>query len=377
MAARVLLHVGTMKSGTSYLQSLLWKNRDLLAERGLLLPGGRRRGAHFHAAAVVTGAEDVLARLGPRDRDAWERLLRQTAATDGDVVISNESFANADAAQADRALRRLEEVAGEVHVLLTARDLARQLPSAWQQAVKRGHPASLDEFWAAAAAEDSPTDPFRLRYDASTILERWSVGLPPSRVHLLVLPGPGSGAPRDWLWLETLRLLGIDPAGLDHEPERVNDSLGLVEVEVLRRVQASLPADRRDLDTFRWTRGFAQDVLTGAGPGERFAPTAAMQEWAAHRSREMVDRLRAAPWHVVGDLDDLLSPLAPPPGRHPGQEHGDEVAAVAVEALTRQLLLGMEQRDRMRALRAELRQLRDATGDDRPHDEPDDGPDEA
>ncbi len=373
MARRVFLHVGTMKSGTSYVQSLLWRNRDELARRGLLVPGGRRRGAHFHAAAVVTDAHEVLSRLGRRDRDAWERVLQQTAATDGDAVVSNEAFANATPAQADRALRRLEEVADEVHVLLTARDLGRQLPSAWQQAVKRGHTGTLGEFWEAAAAEDSPTDPFRLRYDASAILHRWSAGLPPEHVHLVVLPGPGSGTAPGWLWVETCRLLGVDPDGLDHDAERANDSLGLVEVEVLRRVQASLPEDRRDLDTSRWTRGFAQDVLVTAGPAERFAPTAPMQAWAATRSQEMVDRLRAAPWHVVGDLDDLLAPVDPPPGRHPGQEGAEEVAAVAVEALTRQLLLGMEQRDRLRALRAELRRLREgssgATEDDPDEDD--------
>ena len=42
MAERVFLHVGTMKSGTSFLQATWWRNRDELAERGLLLPGSRR-----------------------------------------------------------------------------------------------------------------------------------------------------------------------------------------------------------------------------------------------------------------------------------------------------------------------------------------------
>ena len=43
MARRAFLHVGTAKSGTSYLQDLWWRHRDELRDRGLLLPG--RRGA--------------------------------------------------------------------------------------------------------------------------------------------------------------------------------------------------------------------------------------------------------------------------------------------------------------------------------------------
>ena len=39
MARRVFLHVGTAKSGTSFLQDLWWRHRDELRGRGLLLPG--------------------------------------------------------------------------------------------------------------------------------------------------------------------------------------------------------------------------------------------------------------------------------------------------------------------------------------------------
>jgi hypothetical protein len=35
---RVLLHVGTPKTGTSYLQDVLFRNRELLREHGILYP---------------------------------------------------------------------------------------------------------------------------------------------------------------------------------------------------------------------------------------------------------------------------------------------------------------------------------------------------
>ena len=59
MARRAFLHVGTAKSGTSYLQDLWWRHRDELRARGLLLPGRGRRD-HFTAAALVKGMTSVV-----------------------------------------------------------------------------------------------------------------------------------------------------------------------------------------------------------------------------------------------------------------------------------------------------------------------------
>ena len=46
---RVLLHVGTPKTGTSYLQDVLFRNRDHLEARGILYAADRFD-AHFLAA---------------------------------------------------------------------------------------------------------------------------------------------------------------------------------------------------------------------------------------------------------------------------------------------------------------------------------------
>jgi hypothetical protein len=35
---RVFLHVGSPKTGTTYLQGVLWRNREALRRQGLLLP---------------------------------------------------------------------------------------------------------------------------------------------------------------------------------------------------------------------------------------------------------------------------------------------------------------------------------------------------
>ena len=46
---RVLLHIGLPKTGTTYLQQVVWGNRDRLASDGILLPGFGHR-EHLWAA---------------------------------------------------------------------------------------------------------------------------------------------------------------------------------------------------------------------------------------------------------------------------------------------------------------------------------------
>lgn len=355
MARRLFLHVGTMKSGTSYLRSLWWQNRTALAARGLLLPG-EGKGTHFHAACQVARREEVLARQSPEEARAWEALLAEVAATDGDALIGQDHFSRATPEQAAGALAQLAEVADEVHVLLTARDLARQLGSAWQQDVKEGATETLAEYWERADAE-GPAGDFWSHHDVPAILDRWSRGVPAERVHLVVVPEPGS-VPREWLWQRVCEITGVDPAGLEQEAERSNESLGVTQVEALRRVYAALPPERRDLDTVRFVKGFFTRQILGAGEGERIALTPAMHAWAREHARVMVDSLHDRPWHVVGDLTDLLPPELPLPGRDPASVSGEEVGDVAVTALAAQLLRSQEQRDRIRALREEVRRLR-------------------
>ena len=52
MAERVYLHVGLPKTATTYLQTILWANREVLEEQGVRLPGDSRR-AHLWASRVI------------------------------------------------------------------------------------------------------------------------------------------------------------------------------------------------------------------------------------------------------------------------------------------------------------------------------------
>lgn len=355
MARRVLLHVGTPKSGTTYLQSLWWHHRDALAERGLLLPG-EGIGDHFHAASLVTERTEVTERLSGPQRRIWDDLLEHVRQWGGTALVSHELFARATAGQGAEALRRLGEVADEVHLLVTARDLVRQLPSAWQQRVKAGRTDPLPEFWRQVRDRD-PSNSFWTFHDLPALLDRWGQGLSPEHVHLVVLAR--GRAPRSLLWEQVCGLAGTDPTGLDVDLERANESLGLVEVELMRRVNLGLPPERRDLDLGRLTSGFfTRRVLVPAGPGVPFVLPSEIHRWAAETGSAMAAELRRRELNVVGDLTDLEPDPEPGPGRTPESATDEEVADAAVASLGRMLLHELDRREEVAGLRADRRRLR-------------------
>lgn len=330
MARRVFLHVGTAKSGTSFLQDLWWRHRDELRGRGLLLPGRRRD--HFAAAAVVKGMTAVVETLADRERDAWGRLVEEARSWPGDVLLTNEHFSDSPAEAAAAALADLARAADEVHVVLTARDLGRVLPSAWQQRVKMGARQPYRRFLATVRRAEGDQKFWRYQ-DVPAVLTRWSAGLPHGRAHLVVVPP--SGAPREELWLRSASVLGVDVTGLDTEARRPNDSLGLVEAELLRRINERLPRSERSPGLTRHVKGvFVPEALAGSAAREPFVLPARHHAWVQERSAAVVAELRSGSYAVAGDLDDLL-PAPPRAGRTPDDATDEELLTAARTVLSR------------------------------------------
>lgn len=335
MARRAFLHVGTAKSGTTYLQDLWWRHRDELRERGLLLPGTGRRD-HFTAAAVVKGMTDVVRTLDDRELDAWQRIVDDSRDWVGDVLISNEHFSDSPPEAVATALADLAGAADEVHVVLTARDLGRVLPSAWQQRVKMGARQPYRRFLATVRRDEDGQKFWRYQ-DVPAILALWSPGLPPERVHLVVVPP--SGAARDELWQRTAAVLGVDVEGLDAEGRRANDSLSLVEAELLRQVNERLPRPQRSPALTRHVKGsFVPEALVGSAAREPLVVPERHVAWIRERSEAIVTGLGDSAYDVVGDLAELL-PAEPRAGRTPDQATHDELLEAARSVLER---LGVE-----------------------------------
>ncbi|GAA1890837.1 MAG: sulfotransferase family protein [Williamsia herbipolensis] len=299
----VVLHVGVPKTGTTYLQDRLWRNRDTALRTGGLLYPGDVVDDHFHAAVHLQPAR-YLDWVDPGHADAWPRLVDAVRGWPGTSVISHELFATAGDDVVERVLGDLAGL--EVHVVVTARDLARQIPSVWQENVKNQHRSTLDEF--VTGLRDLPRaeqDPFWEFQDVVGILRTWGRDLPPDRVHVVTVPRPGAQGAT--LWDRFCGLLGVDPDALDRPVPPSNTALSPTQTEMVRRLNEHLQPDRVPWDRYERAvkRHLIGDVLFEAPDRSARVLTREQASWAARCADEMVSDIREAGYDVVGDLDDL------------------------------------------------------------------------
>ena len=331
----VFVHVGLPKTGTTYVQDRLWRNRDRAMRVGLCYPGDVIDD-HFHAAAHLQ-PQRYLDWVDPEHARAWSTMVAQMRAWPGTSLVSHELFATATAEQITMLVGDLD-FADEVHVIATVRDLARQLPSAWQENVKNQRRGTFDEFVAAVAARADCADlghgeegPFWEFQDVVTILDRWSMAVPEDRIHLVTVPPRGRAG--DGVWERFVGVLGVDPAALSAPIETANSSLSAAQAEFLRQLNDRLqPVDVGWERYERIVKGeLIGEVLFA---GERGAPqglSAGQRRWAAGQAEQMITALAAREYDIVGSLDELAVSLAAGADAQPPSQQ--EVLEAALDAL--------------------------------------------
>ena len=121
-------------------------------------------------------------------RGEWGRLMDRVRRHDGTVIVSHEILAGARPAQVRKAMAALE--GSEVHLVYSARDLARQIPAEWQEGIKHRRRRSFARFLTQVqnARRSNPTMWFWRAQGLPDVLTRWGDGLPPDRIHLVTVP---------------------------------------------------------------------------------------------------------------------------------------------------------------------------------------------
>lgn len=362
----VWLHVGVPKTGTSQIQDLLFLNRvSLSEEHGILYPA-QGHDDHFMAALDLIGQE--WGGLEERAVGAWDRLVERANAHDGAVIISHEVFAAASREQARQVVDALD---GEVHVVVSARDLHRQIPAEWQEGVKHRRRMTYaqycDDLVSSAPSLEGARWFWRVQ-DVPRVLERWTAGLPPERVHVLTVPG--RDAPRDLLVERFLDLFGIDRDWLPEVSHRENAGLGAAETTVIRRLNDLLPPERLEGDVYRFhvRELLAHRTLSQRTGGARITLPESIAQWADSTATTWVSELERAGYDVVGDLSELRPSRTSSPWYDPdAAPEADQLAATfaALEALLLQigrLETDLQQlraeHDELVHLRAEVAELR-------------------
>ncbi len=352
MARKVLVHVGAPKTGTSFVQDLLYSNRDALATQGILYPADRFD-AHFLAALDLM--ELQWGGLEKQAVGAWDRLAEQVRGWHGSVIISHEILATASPEQVRRALDSFGDA--EVHVLLSARDLVRQIPAEWQENVKHrrvvGYRAYLDKI----------TDPSRRGALASwfwgvqevpDILARWGASLPPERVHVVTVPP--AGAPPGLLWERFAAVFGVDPQAYSSTTGRTNPSMGVPETALIRRINERVNNGVLANEDYRqFVRELlAHRTLSSRAGSPRLALPPDVRAWAVELSEAWIDELARQGYDVVGSLDDLRPGPAETDAPFVDPDAPDE-AAVADAAMGSIVVL-LQEAARLQAVEHQLRE---------------------
>jgi hypothetical protein len=347
MSERVLLHVGTPKTGTSYLQDVLFRNQRTLKQAGILYPADRFD-AHFLAALDLM--QLPWGGLESGAHGAWDRMAAAVRDWHGTAVISHEILATASRAQVARALSSLGHPDAEVHVVLSVRDLVRQIPAEWQENVKHRRGFDYRDFLATIQGpqrEGPVATWFWGVQEIPDILNRWAADLPPERVHLVTVPAPGG--PPDLLWERFCEAFGITGLDLDLEGDRINPSLGVPETALVRRINLKAnrvvpPARYRPLVR----ELLAHQTLSRRAGSPRLTLPPDVHPWAKELAGAWIDEIKERGYHVIGDLGDLVGPPVTHPYADPDQPAESEVADAAVDAIRALLiengrLLGVEE----------------------------------
>lgn len=323
MSRRLILHVGAMKSGTSFIQSRLFANKAMLSDRGILVPG-------MNWLSQVMAARDVLG----SGEEQWARMVGKVQAHPGTSVISMEYLGPVRPVVAERVVASFPSHA--IEVVITARDLNRSIAAMWQETVQNGRTWTFEDYldgivsWrpghhtVAEAPEAGRT--FWRQQNLARMARNWSALAP---VSLVTVPPPG--APRELLWERFCSVLGTPPDGF--APARMdNESVGAASTLVIRRLNELL--NSMDLVFPVGTdvrKGLLAKQVLAARKSSEPAIGLPVAPWVLAHAAQMIDGLTEAGVSLVGSWDDL-TPVSVP-GVDPASVSSDLVLDAALAGL--------------------------------------------
>jgi len=334
MTERFYLHIGAPKTGTTYLQHALHRNRRKLKSDGILYP--RVAGNAHHTSVWDLRSMWEQREFGKDIRGHWDEAVRRVREWHGTrAVMSSELFVYASPDECARALSAFGDI--EVHIIYTARDLVRQAPAVWQERIKNQYTLEYDDFLADLVSKSKTpmAKGFWKAQDASTALRRWSQGLPPDHVHVVTTPPAGS-APT-LLWDRFVGVLGLEGREYDADVPATNTSMSVTAAEVLRRYNIR---HGKALTPLQYRRrvvssGLLEVLGEGVTDTSKLALSPTHEGVLIARGKAVANELRKCGYDIVGSLDELApdaSGRLPRPGA-PGRQPADVTAGEITDAL--------------------------------------------
>ena len=311
---RVYLHVGAMKTGTTYLQHLMEDNREQLLASGVLWPGETWE-QQMLAAMDVMAATAGRPPRNPAALGMWDRVAQQMRDHQGPAsVFSMEFLSYADEAQAARIVESFPD--HDVHVVLTVRDARYAVPAQWQTSCRMAGVVPLRRMVKAMAKPvDTPKPGRALRLLQRTqgigrMLEVWVPLVGAERTHVVTVPPKGSDP--TLLWTRFASVLGVDPRTCEPPSSYVHTSLGHESTELLRLLNVALGDEARTRGVRQVKRALVRHLLERADQETPIRLNRRGVTLSSRWNRRVREAITDSAVQVVGDLDDLWDGPPPP-----------------------------------------------------------------
>lgn len=242
---RLWLHIGLPKTGTTFLQTTLLKNRAALLEQGILYPmAGLVSAGHMLFAPGVLSEQrkqlsDVSRLLDRARPELWDALAEEVReANPNSVILSTEYFTEAENLI---ALKRLcDKVTANVAVIVYLRRQDDYVEAGWSQAVKAGmtaEPLNLRQY-----------DP---RCDWQLFLDRWAAMFGRNALHVRVY---GKAVRSTGIVNDFASIVGFDASTFDQQSSdrnerlhdavldyrRIENALGMMDSDLAQRASLRL-----------------------------------------------------------------------------------------------------------------------------------------
>jgi hypothetical protein len=361
MSQRVFVHVGAPKTGTTYLQDRLAKNARSLAGHDVHLPSRAplMSAGMFHFRAALDLMDQDWGGPPGHAHGAWDAMVRRVRRASGTSIISHEILAPAEPEHVARLTKDLS--GAEIHIVYSARDLARQAPAGWQESIKQGRRWKYGRYLSRVRKGSTW---FARAFDLPCVLTTWGAGLPPERVHVVTVPQAAAvAADPDLLWRRFCTAFGIDPAWAPLDSDRSNASLGSAETQVLRALNERIGRSTRENPRYdELILGMLADETLGGRRSRPILLPPKFHDWARERAEEWIAWVQHSGVDVVGDLAELL-PAPPPPGErfhHPDRISLKAQLAAALDALAAMTEEAASRPDPDASLLGRLRRAREA-----------------
>lgn len=194
---QMVLHAGLMKTGTTYIQGILQKNREFLVNQRWRYPGSRENQQHAFYSICGNNIPWVTDRLIYNYQKIGADLIDVTSERKENLIISAESLASLNG---DGIRHLIEKIGMPDKVVFSIRPLEKIFPSAWQQSLKSGGKLQLNDYFKQTLENRNHTEPigFWREYGYGKIVELWKSI---ARCEIVAIIVPNSFEEPNALWM--------------------------------------------------------------------------------------------------------------------------------------------------------------------------------